>query len=90
LRRFFQKAALPYLLGYAVGKLVWLASYPKSGNTWLRVFLHNFLLQPETPHSINALTDISVVNALRYISANRAHRLPHAMRSKRVLPCIKN
>ena len=44
-----------------MGKLVWLASYPKSGNTWLRVFLHNFLLQPETPHSINALTDISVV-----------------------------
>jgi hypothetical protein len=44
-----------------VGKLVWLASYPKSGNTWLRVFLHNFLLQPETPHSINALTDVSAV-----------------------------
>jgi Sulfotransferase domain len=44
-----------------MGKLVWLASYPKSGNTWLRVFLHNFLLQPEAPHSINALTDISAV-----------------------------
>jgi Sulfotransferase domain len=44
-----------------VGKLVWLASYPKSGNTWLRAFLHNFLLQPQAPHSINALTDISVV-----------------------------
>jgi Sulfotransferase domain len=44
-----------------VGKLVWLASYPKSGNTWLRAFLHNFLLQPETPHSINALTDVSAV-----------------------------
>ncbi len=44
-----------------MGKLVWLASYPKSGNTWLRAFLHNFLLQPEAPHSINALTDISVV-----------------------------
>lgn len=50
------KAARP-----SVGNLVWLASYPKSGNTWLRVFLHNFLLQPETPHSINALTDVSVV-----------------------------
>ena len=44
-----------------MGKLVWLASYPKSGNTWLRAFLHNFLLQPEMPHSINALTEISVV-----------------------------
>jgi hypothetical protein len=57
LRRFFQKAATYFRMG----KLVWLASYPKSGNTWLRVFLHNFLLQPETPHSINALTDISAV-----------------------------
>ncbi|HEY1858197.1 sulfotransferase domain-containing protein [Acidocella sp.] len=44
-----------------MGKLVWLASYPKSGNTWLRAFLHNFLLQPEAPQSINALTDVSVV-----------------------------
>jgi hypothetical protein len=44
-----------------VGKLVWLASYPKSGNTWLRAFLHNFLLQPEAPHSINALADFCAV-----------------------------
>jgi hypothetical protein len=43
-----------------VGKLVWLASYPKSGNTWLRAFLHNYINQPETPHSINRLTDLSV------------------------------
>ena len=48
-------------MGFCVGKLVWLASYPKSGNTWLRVFLHNFLLQPEAPHNINALTEVSAV-----------------------------
>ena len=24
-------------------KAVWIASYPKSGNTWVRVFLHNLL-----------------------------------------------
>jgi len=42
-----------------LGKLVWLASYPKSGNTWLRVFLHNYINQPETPYSINSLTDLS-------------------------------
>ncbi len=23
--------------------IVWLASYPKSGNTWTRAFLHNLL-----------------------------------------------
>jgi hypothetical protein len=26
-----------------MGKIVWLASYPKSGNTWLRAFLHVLL-----------------------------------------------
>jgi hypothetical protein len=23
--------------------IIWLCSYPKSGNTWVRVFLHNLL-----------------------------------------------
>ncbi|MDE8348755.1 MAG: sulfotransferase domain-containing protein [Acidocella sp.] len=46
-----------------MGKLVWLASYPKSGNTWLRAFLHNFIAEPETPYSINALTDFSAVES---------------------------
>lgn len=35
--------------------IVWLASYPKSGNTWFRTFLANFLHDGETPVSINAL-----------------------------------
>jgi hypothetical protein len=43
-----------------MGKIVWLASYPKSGNTWVRAFLHNYITQPETAHSINRLTDFSV------------------------------
>jgi hypothetical protein len=42
-----------------LGKIVWLASYPKSGNTWLRVFLHNYINQPDAPYSINKLTDLS-------------------------------
>jgi hypothetical protein len=40
--------------------IVWLASYPKSGNTWLRMFLHNYICQPSAPYDINALTDLSV------------------------------
>lgn len=28
-----------------MGKILWLASYPKSGNTWLRAFIHNLLGQ---------------------------------------------
>jgi hypothetical protein len=43
-----------------VGKLVWLASYPKSGSTWMRAFLHNYITQPDGPHSINALTKFCV------------------------------
>jgi hypothetical protein len=33
--------------------IVWLASYPKSGNTWTRIFLANYLMNPEKPVSIN-------------------------------------
>jgi Sulfotransferase domain len=43
-----------------LGKIVWLASYPKSGNTWVRAFLHNYIVNGQTPHSINSLVDFSV------------------------------
>lgn len=33
--------------------LVWLASYPKSGNTWTRVFLANYLFNAKAPVPIN-------------------------------------
>jgi hypothetical protein len=36
-------------------KIVWLASYPKSGNTWFRVFLANYLSNSNTPADINSL-----------------------------------
>jgi len=39
-----------------MGKIIWLASYPKSGNTWLRAFLHNLLRNPKEPYDINQLT----------------------------------
>lgn len=35
--------------------IVWLASYPKSGNTWLRTWLTNYLLKEDQPVSINQL-----------------------------------
>ncbi len=38
-----------------MGAIIWLASYPKSGNTCLRVFLHNLLLDRDEPVSINSL-----------------------------------
>lgn len=33
--------------------IVWLASYPKSGNTWVRIFLSNLLSESDEPIDIN-------------------------------------
>ena len=35
--------------------IYWLASYPKSGNTWFRAFLANLLAEIKTPININEL-----------------------------------
>jgi hypothetical protein len=39
-----------------MGGIVWLASYPKSGNTWLRVFLSNLWHKGDGPVDINNLS----------------------------------
>ncbi len=39
--------------------ILWLASYPKSGNTWVRAFLHNALTRAATPFEINRLGGLS-------------------------------
>jgi aryl sulfotransferase len=38
-----------------MSRIVWIASYPKSGNTWLRAFLANFEHNGATPVDINHL-----------------------------------
>jgi Sulfotransferase domain len=43
-----------------MGKIIWLASYPKSGNTWLRAFLHNLLRDPKETYDLNRMTDYSM------------------------------
>lgn len=35
--------------------IIWLASYPKSGNTWFRIFLQNLFSDSEEPKNINHL-----------------------------------
>ena len=37
--------------------ILWLASYPKSGNTWLRAFLANYFRNPKKPIPINDLPE---------------------------------
>ena len=47
--------------GPDMGALVWVASYPRSGNTWLRIFLHNVLRlsRCDEPADLNQLDEFS-------------------------------
>lgn len=38
-----------------MGNIVWLASYPKSGNTWMRAFLFNLFCNTREPMDINQI-----------------------------------
>ncbi|UUX49927.1 sulfotransferase domain-containing protein [Nisaea acidiphila] len=38
-----------------MSRIIWLASYPKSGNTWVRALLANYVLDRDNPVSINDL-----------------------------------
>ncbi|MBR71929.1 MAG: sulfotransferase [Rhodospirillaceae bacterium] len=39
--------------------ILWLASYPKSGNTWLRAFMHNLLTNAKQPFDINQMSELT-------------------------------
>lgn len=45
-----------------MGTILWLASYPRSGNTWLRAFLHNLFRNPPEPYDINRLQDLTLID----------------------------
>jgi len=40
--------------------IVWLVSYPKSGNTWFRIFLSNLFSDSPQPVNINDLTETTI------------------------------
>jgi hypothetical protein len=48
-----------------MGGIVWLASYPKSGNTWVRAFLHNLIFKKEESYDINKINLLSVGDSAR-------------------------
>jgi len=50
-----------------MGGIYWLASYPKSGNTWLRAFLHNLRTDGDAPVDINDLHTGSIASARGWI-----------------------
>ena len=43
-----------------MGNILWLASYPKSGNTWLRVFIENYISAENKPININQMHENSI------------------------------
>jgi len=47
-----------------VAGIVWLASYPKSGNTWVRIFLANYLMNSQTPVPINQVRRFAMSDAV--------------------------
>jgi hypothetical protein len=47
-----------------MGNIVWLASYPKSGNTWVRAFLANLIANRAEPLAPNELTNYADDEAL--------------------------
>lgn len=48
-----------------MGGLVWLASYPKSGNTWMRIFLANLIVDGPEPVKLNDIHKYCVSEAGR-------------------------
>jgi len=53
--------------------IVWLASYPKSGNTWTRAFLVNYIVNADKPVPINEMHRFSMGDALArtYVMVNK-------------------
>ncbi len=50
-----------------MGQIIWIASYPKSGNTWTRAFLHNLFRDPMSSFNIN---DMALINVNEAATAN--------------------
>jgi len=64
-----------------LAQILWLASFPKSGNTWLRAFLANYLRGGRLPEDINKLPSFSYgdmrVEYYQQISGKKAEDLDY-------------
>lgn len=77
--------------------IVWLASYPKSGNTWIRIFLANYLLNPDEPLPINQVHRIGTGDSVAgiYMRLNNGRydpmdRMGHLKLRQKVMRAIGN
>lgn len=62
-----------------MSNLLWLASYPKSGNTWVRAFLHNFLANLDAPFEINRMSALTVGDSQAHWYARFDPRPPNVL-----------
>ena len=49
-----------------MGNILWIASYPKSGNTWVRAFIHNYLANQVSDINTIHQQSIDEVKSFRY------------------------
>jgi hypothetical protein len=71
--------------------IVWLASYPKSGNTWLRVFLSNYVMNTQKPMAINDIHKVGIgdSNTKQYQMVTRGNFDPtDPIQGTRVRPAV--
>lgn len=54
------------LQGMTIGKIIWLASYPKSGNTWTRSFLLHLFMNPKQPFPPDRIGEMSPIDTSSY------------------------
>ena len=45
-----------------MGKIIWISSYPKSGNTWVRYLLANYFYNPSRITNANIIDNIKKFN----------------------------
>jgi hypothetical protein len=65
-----QKSSSDSAVGSPRSGIVWLASYPKSGNTWTRAFLHNLVHVTSgqaQAQQINDLNQFSMTSAAKFL-----------------------
>jgi aryl sulfotransferase len=69
---------------------VWIASYPKSGNTWMRVLLANLMSSRDEPRNINNLDDpVNIVSRPAFENAAMVDTtLLHQSELDRIRPAV--
>lgn len=65
--------------------IVWLASYPKSGNTWIRLLLANYLARRDTPVPLSELPKFALGDALATLHAGQMGSAPNLLDEQAVL-----